>query len=196
MTQSTSSIGPGSFKGSSGQSSRQSSTYSSSSSKKVTWGGETFAFMDPPLPAAQRKVRFSFSSLKRKLRFSPGHDLKRSSSRRAPTSQKALHGILKPPTARFPEYHVGLGFDWSTLANDLATHACTTMDGLPQIPPPLVSTDDEETPTSSTVSTPPATDIMCDQWETASDYFSDQWEVTPRLPSEWSSPFFDYKPFS
>ncbi|KAG8718680.1 hypothetical protein FRC08_004682 [Ceratobasidium sp. 394] len=202
MIQSTSLISPGSSKSSSRQSSSQSSTYSSSttssssSSKKVTWGGETVAFMDPLPPVARRKVRFLLNSFRRKLlRFGSG-DLKNSSNRRTPTSHKTLHGILKPPTTRFPEHHINLGFDWSALANDLSTHASTTMNDLPPVPPLLVSTDDEETPTGSTVSTPPATDLMCDQWETASDYFSDQWEVTPKLPSEWSSPLPDYKPFS
>ncbi|KAG8743756.1 hypothetical protein FRC10_011476 [Ceratobasidium sp. 414] len=188
MTQSTSSISPSTSK----DSSRQSSTYSSSSSKKVTWG-ETYAFTAPPLPVAQRKVRFSLNSFKHKLlRFGSGHDLK-NSNRRAPTSRKTLHGILKPPTVQFPEHHISLGFDWSTLANGLTTRG--NMDDLPPVPPLLVSTDDEETSISSAISTPPATDVMCDQWETASDYFSDQWEVTPRLPSEWSSPLPDYKPF-
>ncbi|KAG8727412.1 hypothetical protein FRC12_022520 [Ceratobasidium sp. 428] len=176
--------------------SRQSSINSSvSSSRQVTWGKNSILEFTTA-PAIQRKDRLSFNSFKRKLlRFGSKDNLKRSSNRPPPSSHKTLHGILKPPT-RFVEPHIDPGFDWSALANDLPMRAPVNMNSLPPVPPLLPTMDDEETPISSTVSTPPLADTTCDHWETASDYFSDQWDVTPKLLSEWDYPIFDNKPLA
>lgn len=163
------------------------SSSSSSSSKRVTWSKNPPALKGPLFAAAQRKVHYTLGSFKRKVRRAESEG---AAKHRLPASLAPLQGILKRPTAQFLGRDLDLNFDWSGCAEDFATYSTADL-GLPEL---CSSTDFDDTPLSSALPTPPESDAASYQWESGSDYWSDEWEVTPKLPSGWSSPPRYYEP--
>ncbi|CAE6504951.1 unnamed protein product, partial [Rhizoctonia solani] len=161
-----------------------------SSCKQVTWGKSTTA-KNPTFPTAHRKIHSTLDYLKHRL--GQVESEKKTGTlfkRRQKSAPKPLQGILKPPTARFPEDQIDLHFDWTELQDDLVVYVSDSL-----VPPPLDTPSDitEDTPTESMPSTPcePISPCASDSWDTHSEYWSDQWDETPKLPSEWS-PRLDY----
>ncbi|KAG8691619.1 hypothetical protein FRC11_014703 [Ceratobasidium sp. 423] len=170
---------------SSGSSGSIISPSSTSSRKQVTWGKSTTA-KNPIFPAAHRRVHSTLDYLKHRLRqVESERSIGPLFKRRQTGAHEPLQGILKPPTAHFPEDQSDLRFDWTEFQDELAIYATDSL-----APPPLDTPSDitEDTPTESMTSTPPELISPCDSWDTGSEYWSDQWDETPELPSGWSPP--------
>ncbi|GAB1525469.1 hypothetical protein RhiTH_008632 [Rhizoctonia solani] len=161
---------------------------SSSSRKQVTWREPTKP-KNSPFPAARRKVHSTLDYLKDRLRqVESERKIGALFKRRQTRDHRPLQGILKPPTAHFPEDQTDSYFDWTEFHDEVIVYATDTL------APPAVDTPSditEDTPTESGTSTPPEPISLCDSWETSSEYWSDQWDETPRLPNQWI-PQLDY----
>ncbi|CAE7113901.1 unnamed protein product, partial [Rhizoctonia solani] len=158
---------------------------STSSRKQVTWGKST-TVKNPVFPAAHRRIHSTLDYLKHRLQqVESDRSVGTLFKRRQTRLNQPIQGILKPPTARFPEDEIDLHFDWTECHEDLFVYATDNL-----VPPPLDTPSDitEDTPTDSTTSTPPEPISPCDSWHTQSEYWSDQWDETPQLPSGWGSP--------
>ncbi|CAE6398907.1 unnamed protein product [Rhizoctonia solani] len=161
---------------------------SRSSRKQVTWGQPSKA-KNPVFPAARQKVHSTLGYLKDRLRqVESERNIGVFFKRRRTRNYKVLQGILKPPTARFPEDRTYSYFDWTQLHDEPIVYAADSMDA-PSLDTPSDITED--TPTESMTSTPPEPISPCDSWDNNSEYWSDQWDETPRLPNEWCPPL-DY----
>ncbi|KAH7333561.1 hypothetical protein B0J17DRAFT_129149 [Rhizoctonia solani] len=160
---------------------------STSLRKQVTWGKSTMA-KNPTFPAAHRKIHSTLDYLKHRLRqVESERSIGPLFKRRQTRTYKPLQGILKLPTAHFPEDHMDIPFDWTGFHDEIMVYAADNL--APSLDTP--SDIPEDTPTESMTSTPPEPISPCDSWDSQSEYWSDQWDETPKLPNGWGAPI-DY----